>query len=409
LDIFGRGLSALATVLLIRSLAVESFAFVVLFLTVGQFTASALTGGLRMRYTRVEAERVSRESAVPAGFASALGGSLLLVVAVGAMALVGATIVDASTSASEGKELVLLATPFTAAHSTIELVMQHHQAHLGFTRAGLLGAARGAAMLVVAVLAAAGALGSGIGVAAWLAGTFSLVAVLAAWPLLRASVRARSQEDHREGPLGFGSESGWLTVYYLASGGFAYASIFVIAALLDDVALASYGAATRYLAIVLGPMPALLAVLRVRTSQADIVDSGALQAGMLMRWMRVAGPPVVVVLAVVALLAPVVIPIVDGGRYPDSIPIFQLLLASALFTYATMPGPNLLMTQRRYRLLAALYAAALVVELAAGTIAAEIWGVIAVAAVTAVVGSVEISLVAWLAVRAGRRPSPYTP
>jgi O-antigen/teichoic acid export membrane protein len=156
-------------------------------------------------------------------------------------------------------------------------------------------------------------------------------------------------------------------------------------------------------------MPALLAVLRVRTSQADIVDSGALQAGMLMRWMRVAGPPVVVALAVVALLAPVVIPIVDGGRYPDSIPIFQLLLASALFTYATMPGPNLLMTQRRYRLLAALYAAALVVELAAGTIAAEIWGVIAVAAVTAVVGSVEISLVAWLAVRAGRRPSPYTP
>jgi O-antigen/teichoic acid export membrane protein len=407
--VFGRALSALATILLIRSLPVESFAFVVLFLTVGQFAGAALTGGVRMRYTRMEAERVSRGSDVPAGFAAALGGSLVLVGATGAVALPGATILGVGDSASDTANFLLLATAFTAAFSVIELVRQHQQAHLNFTRAGLLGAARGAAMLVVGVLATVGAIRSGPAVAAWLAAGSGLVAAFAVFPILRSSGLATSRADGREGPLAFGSEAGWLTVYYIASGGFAYASVFVVAVLLNDAALASYGAATRYIAIVLGPMPALLVVLRVRTSQADIVDSGALQARMLLRWARRVGPPVVVVLGAMALLAPVAIPIVDEGRYPDSIPIFQLLLASAVFTYATMPGPNLLMTQRRYRLLAGVYAVALVAMVGAGAIAAEASGVVGVAAVTAVIGSIEMCVVAWLALNAGRRTTTATP
>jgi O-antigen/teichoic acid export membrane protein len=362
-----------------------------------------------MRYTRMEAERVSRGSDVPAGFAAALGGSLVLVVATGAVALPGAAILGVGDSASETAIFLLLATAFTAAFSVIELVRQHHQAHLKFTRAGLLGVARGAAMLVVGVLATVGATRSGPAVAAWLAAGSSLVAAASALPILRSSGHATPQADVREGRLALGPEAGWLTVYYIASGGFSYASVFVVATLLSDAALASYGAATRYLAIVLGPMPALLVVLRVRTSQADIVDSGALQAGMLLRWVRRVGPPVVVALGAMALLAPVVIPMVDDGRYPDSIPIFQLLLASALFTYATMPGPNLLMTQRRYRLLAGVYAVALVAMVGAGAIAAEASGVVAVAAVTAVIGSIEMCVVAWLALKAGRRATAATP
>jgi O-antigen/teichoic acid export membrane protein len=395
-------------VLLIRSLGVGSFAFVVLFIAVGQFAGAALTGGIRMRYTRMEAERVSRGSDVPAGFGAALGGSLVVVGATGAVALLGAIILHVGDSTSHTTIFLLLATAFTAAYSVIEFVMQHHQAHLKFTRAGLLGVARGGAMLLVSVLAAVGAIGSGPAVAAWMAAGLGLVAAFAALPILQPSGPGTSQADRREGPLAFGPEAGWLTLYYIASSGFAYASVFVVALLLNDEALASYGAATRYIAIVLGPMPALLVVLRVRTSQADIVDSDALQVGMLLRWARQVGPPVFVVLGIVALLAPFGIPIVDGGRYPDSIPIFQVLLATALFSYATMPGPNLLMTQRRYRLLAGVYAVALAALAGAGAIAAEASGVVAVAAVTAVVGSIELCVVAWLALNPARRTAGAT-
>ncbi|HEU5142017.1 MAG TPA: hypothetical protein VFU04_02555, partial [Solirubrobacterales bacterium] len=71
LNVLARGLSAIATVLLVRSLSVDSFAYVVLFLNVGQFAGSALTGGIRERYMRVEAERVSRGSSEQTGFALA--------------------------------------------------------------------------------------------------------------------------------------------------------------------------------------------------------------------------------------------------------------------------------------------------------------------------------------------------
>jgi len=56
LDVTARGLSAVTLVLLLRTLSVSNFAFVVLLLNVGQFLASAATGGLRLRYTRLEAE-----------------------------------------------------------------------------------------------------------------------------------------------------------------------------------------------------------------------------------------------------------------------------------------------------------------------------------------------------------------
>jgi hypothetical protein len=45
----------------------------------------------------------------------------------------------------------------------------------------------------------------------------------------------------------------------------------------------------------------------------------------------------------------------------------------------------------------------------AGAIAAEASGVVAVAAVTAVVGSIEMCVVAWLALKAGRRTAGATP
>jgi O-antigen/teichoic acid export membrane protein len=197
----------------------------------------------------------------------------------------------------------------------------------------------------------------------------------------------------------FGPEAAWLTVYYLASAGFAYANVFVVASLLDDEAIASYGAATRYLAIVLGPVPALLAVIRVRTSQHDVVDSTQVQTKMLLGWIKRTILPAGAAVVIAALAAPLLIPVLDRGNYPDSIPIFQLLMIPALVIYMTMPAASMLMAQRRYRTLAAIYAVALAVEIAAAVLAAILGGVIAVAATAAVVGAAEASAVALIAIR----------
>jgi O-antigen/teichoic acid export membrane protein len=400
LDVLGRGLSALATIVFIRALDVSSFAYLVLFLNIGQFAGSALTGGIRMRYMRTEAERVSRGHEGETGFALAMLTSLLVVVAVGAVALLGVTLVDSGGSQAERWLFVALTVAYTAGNAAVEMGIFHYQAHLRFVRAGVVGIARSVAIIVVAIVAAFGITESGPVTAALVTATVFVVAAVVCGPLVVRTLSVPSL-DHFRGE--FGRESAWLTVYYLGSAGFAYADIFIVAGFLDDAAVSSYGAALRYIAIVLGPMPALIAVMRVRTSQRDLVDSSHAQADLLGSWMRRSLVPVTLVIGAAALVAPFAIPLLDGGRYPDSIPIFQVMLLPALVNYLTVPGPNLLMTQKRYRLLAGIYAVALVVQLIAAGGIATVAGVVSVAAVASTVGAIEAGIVAYLASRLARR------
>ena len=402
LDLLGRGLSAVATVIFIRALGTDSFAYLVLFLNIGQFAGAALTGGIRMRYMRTEAERVSRGDEEATGFGLAMATSLLLVLAVGTLAIAGIGLVDTGGSTGSRLLFVALTAAYTAGYAAIELGIYHYQAHLKFSRAGLIGVGRGTALVVVAIASITDLIGSGPLTAALVAGTTLVVAVVICVPLLRDALsQPVSSALSRE----FGRESAWLTIYYLASAGFAYADIFIVAGFLDADAVASYGAALRYIAIILGPLPALLAVMRVRTSQSDIVDSAQAQAGLLGDWIKRTILPVSLAIGVAAAAAPFVIPLVDGGRYPDSVPIFEFMLLPALINYATLPGGNLLMTQKRYPLLAGLYGTLLVLQLIAAGGVATFAGVVAVAAVASGVGSVEPVVVAIVAQRLARRAS----
>jgi O-antigen/teichoic acid export membrane protein len=381
LNITARGLSALAIVLLIRVLEVEDFAYVVLLLTVGSFTGSFSAGGIRMRYVREEAERVSRGLDRPSPFLTALGGTTAVIAAAAALALLVATAVGAGGSASDRLTFVGLAALFTLGHAGTELGMYHYQAHLAFIRAGAFGVLRGASTLVAAIAAAFGLISSGPVVMLWIALGTLAVGVAACAPLAWATRRVRYQ-----GRFAFGAESNWLSLYFLTSAGFAYSSMFMVATLLDDTAVASFGAAERYVSIVLGPVAALMTVLRVRTSQQDVVDSHAHQIKMLVTWIKRASPPTAVVVGIMAALAPLLIPLVDDGRYPDSVTIFQLLMIDAFFVYVTMAAPNLLMAQRRFRLLAVLYSLFLIAQVGAAVFAGTIWGVIGIAVVGAAFG-----------------------
>lgn len=400
LDVAARGLSAISLVLFIRALGVESFAYLVLFLTVGQFAGGALTGGIRTRYLRAEAERVSRGEEGATGFALALATAIGLIAACGALFYAGASLAGGVDS-----QFVLLATLFTAGHASIELAMYHNQAHLRFTRGGAIGVARSSAVLAVAALASFGLLGSGPAVAGAVAAAVTGVAALACAPYVRQTIAVPARAA-----LGghFGAEASWLTVYYLASAGFAYVNIFVVASLLDDEAVASYGAASRYLAIALGPVPALLAVIRVRTSQHDVVDSAVLQKEMLIAWVKRTIGPAAAIVAIAVIAAPFAIPLLDQGAYPDSVPIFQLLMLPALVIYTTMPGASMLMAQHRYRTLATIYAVAVAVQIGVALAAAEVLGVVGVAGAEALVGAAEAAATVLVALRV-RAPAETPP
>jgi len=400
LDILSRGLSAISLVVFVRGLSTSSFAYIILLQTVGQFAGSALTGGVRTRYLRQEAERVSRGAEGASSFGRALKTTLALIAVLAAAGVVAAELLDVGGSATQRVGFALLAAVASAGFALIELAMHHHQAHLRFTVAGLTGVLRGAALLSVAAVSSLGHVTDRVAIGAWLAGSLLVVGIATCAPM---AIEAWRGEPEPEDDDSFGSESAWLTVYSGVSAGYAYVSTFLVAALLSEGDLAAYGAAIRYVAIVLGPAPALLAVLRVRTSQSDVVDSAERQAGFLVDWVKRTTLPIAGVLALAGLSAPLTVPLIDGGRYPDSIPIFQILLVSTVFVYATMPSISLLMTQRRFRLLALLYGGQLLLSCAASVAAGLAFGAIGVAVATTAVAVAETITVALIALRHSQR------
>lgn len=401
LDVTARGMSAITLILLLRTLAVGDFAFVVLLLNVGQFLGSAATGGIRLRYTRLEAERVSRGHDTPTAFHTTLLSGSGLILAAGALGLLGASVLGVGGT-GERLAFVVTGTAFTLGSAAVEMAVYHYQAQLAFLRAGLIQVARGIVLLAVAGMATAGLLESGEAIGAYFSIGVCLVALAVAGPL---GLATRGVEHGIEGRFGFGRETAALTLYSMASAGWAYLDLFLVAALLSDTAVAAYGAALRYVSIVLGPVPAMVSVLRVRTVQSDMVDSNEAQIAMMKRWVRQTAPWTLAILGLAAIVAIWAIPLVDGGRYPDSIPIFQVLLVTAFAQFITLPNPGMLIAQQRYTSLAWVNTAAVGVNVVVATIAAELFGVIGIAAAGAVVAIGQVSTVAYLAAHPPARDS----
>ncbi len=397
-------MSALTLILLLRTLAVGDFAFVVLLLNVGSFLGSAATGGVRLRYTRLEAERVSRGHEEPSAFHATLRSGSLLILAAGVLGLLGASILGVG-SPEERLAFVAIGIAFTLGSAAIEMAAFHYQAQLAFMKAGLIQVVRGVVLLVVAGLATAGLLESGEAIGIYFSIGVCLVGLVAAGPLALAT---RGAEHGIEGRFGFGRETAALTLYSMASSGWAYLDLFLVAALLNDVAVAAYGAALRYVSIVMGPVPAMVSVMRVRTAQSDMIDSDEAQIAMMKRWAKQTAPPALALLGCAAIAAIWLIPLIDGGRYPDSVPIFQVLLITAFAQFVTLPNSSLLIAQERYTSLAWVNTAAVGLNLIVATIAAELFGVVGIAVAGALVAIGQVSVVTYLAANPQRVSDEHT-
>jgi O-antigen/teichoic acid export membrane protein len=390
LDLVAKAIAAVTVVVLIRGLSVSSYAYITLFLTIAQFAGSAAGGGVRTRYLREEAERLSRGGRVDReeAFVGSLLKGTVLIVAIGACAipLVWSLGVGSEFGATG---LVAYATAFAAGFSAAELAIARYQARRRFAAAGAVSVARAAALLAASVMILVTSEKVAV-ISLWLVGSAAVVGVVAA-----GSVALRSGS----GPLrhlsrsSFNREESWLSVYYVAAAGFAYVDVLVAAALLSQHEVATLGASLRYLAIILSPIPALGAVLRVRTAQMDLIDSPASQRVMVVTWLKRTALPAGALMCMVLVLAPVGIPQVDEGKYPDSVPVLQIFLATALGAYLTAPSVSILMAQRRYGFLAAVYIVGLSLNLVGDVAVAPSFGVIGIALVSsAVYVAIDVTL-----------------
>jgi O-antigen/teichoic acid export membrane protein len=373
-------LAAATVVVLIRGLTVSAYAYATLFLTLAQFAGSAAGGGVRTRYLRAEAESVSRgtDQERDGLFLTSLLKGVLLVLAVGVVVLpiMGPLHLGAKFGASSG--LILYSVAFAAAYGVSELAIAHYQARRRFVAAGALSLIRAAALLVAAVAISLTHQSVQVLSLSFVA-SMVVVGLVAAVPIARNAFGGQIPSMRA---MRFDREESWLSFYYLAAAGFAYVDVLVASALLDQNQVAALGASLRYITIVQAALPSLIAILRVRTAQLDMIDSPEAQRRMIVRWLRTGLVPVGLSALAMVVLAPWALPILSGGRYPESITLFQIFLITSASAYLFAPAVSVLMAQGRYSTLAWIYLAGLSLNLAGDLAVAPRFGVIGIAVVS---------------------------
>ncbi|HUA49265.1 MAG TPA: hypothetical protein VMA77_28775 [Solirubrobacteraceae bacterium] len=379
-DLLTKLLSAVTVVVLIRGLTVSAYAYTTLFLTLAQFAGAAAGGGVRTRYLREEAESLSR-GRLPerdGRFLASLLKGVFLVAAVGVCALPMVSVLHLGAKFGAGSDLILYSVAFAAGYGATELAIAHHQARRRFAMAGMLSLIRAGALLAAAVVISFTHQSVQLLSLSFVA-SMVVVGVVTATPIARGALDGRVVNIRI---LRFEREESWLSLYYLAAAGFAYVDVLVASAILDQDQVATLGAALRYLTIILAAVPSLGAVLRVRTAQVDMIDSPAAQQRMILRWLRTGLLPTGLILAAVAALAPWGLPILSGGRYPESVLVFQIFLIIAASSYLSAPAVSVLMAQRSYATLAWIFIVGLIINLIGDVVVAPTFGVIGIAVVS---------------------------
>jgi O-antigen/teichoic acid export membrane protein len=380
-DLITKVFGAATVLVLIRGLSISTYAYTTLFFTLAQFAGGAAGGGVRTRYLREEAERISRGGGAfdrEEAFLTALFKGTVLIVGIGVAALPVARAVGLGAKFGGATSLVAYATAFAVGFSAAELAIVRYQARRRFAAAGAVSVARAAALLGASLMILLTG-GNVVLLSLWLVASMALVGVIAAGPIVWRALLAPSR---RSPASWFTREEVWLSLYYAAAAGFAYVDVMVAGALLSEHQLATLGASLRYLAIVQSPIPALGAILRVRTSQFDLIDSPANQRAMVLTWLRRTTLPAGLLMAVVIALSPVIIPHIDGGKYPGSVAALQIFLITAFSAYLTAPAVSILMAQRRFFFLAWIYALSLLLNLAGDVVVARRYGVLGIAVVS---------------------------
>ena len=136
-----------------------------------------------------------------------------------------------------------------------------------------------------------------------------------------------------------------LLLYFVATAAFAQVEVFVLRRLATPEVLATFGASFRYYVLL------SLALGAVHTVLLPIIQRARLD-GTLREVVRRQQRLLAVFVPVVVLgawLSAWIIPLIDGGRYPESIAVFRVLCASAIVSFALSPYSNVLISDGEFR------------------------------------------------------------
>jgi len=140
----------------------------------------------------------------------------------------------------------------------------------------------------------------------------------------------------------------WLILYFVTQSFFSYMDIFMISRLATPEDLANYGVAYKYFSFLLLMYPSIKTVLKVRTSKIDMVEDMERQKVFLKRWLKVSAVIFIPGAIVIIFVSDIIMNLLNGQRYSESILPFKFLVLTAMFYYIFSANIDMFRAQKRY-------------------------------------------------------------
>ncbi|HXY22492.1 MAG TPA: polysaccharide biosynthesis C-terminal domain-containing protein [Burkholderiaceae bacterium] len=191
---------------------------------------------------------------------------------------------------------------------------------------------------------------------------------------------------------------GVLVAYFGAVALFSQVDVFMLRWLAPTDSLAAYGAALRYyalLSLALGAVHAvLLPAIQKATSAQELAALYRKHSQLVLAFVPAVG--------ILAFAAQWLLPLVDRGRYPESVTVFRVLALSSIVSFAFSPHVNLLMKLERFDFLLRLILVASAVAIALHAILIPRWGALG-AAIATLLASALVTVRIFFCARDARR------
>jgi len=149
----------------------------------------------------------------------------------------------------------------------------------------------------------------------------------------------------------FFKASFWIILYFFCLSMFGQLDIFMISRFMERQDLANYGVAFKYYTLLMLLYPSIRAVLKVRTSKVDMVESLEKQKGFFFGWIKATSIICFPLGIVIIMFSGYVMNVLNGPRYTASILPFKVLAIAAMINYVFASASDIFRSMKKYFLL----------------------------------------------------------
>lgn len=174
----------------------------------------------------------------------------------------------------------------------------------------------------------------------------------------------------------------WLILYRFLLTSFEQMDIFMINLQLGDYELSCYSTAYKYYSLLLTLLSSIQVVLRVKTSSSDMANSITIQKQFTKNWIKRSWFISVIVVVIGYFVSPILIKILNSGKYLESIAVFRILLIGCGLSYVTAPNMGVMMSTGKHKLLCLIAFFALLANITGNYFLIPIMGINGAALVT---------------------------